>query len=110
MQETKNGRSDTPSSTPLSNFLRKLADEVDQKTLSPEEVTDVTEFYISYLYKQFEANENIGESTRESLGENIETETEDEMEEDCDNELTLENFRKFIFMGWFVYQNLITRN
>lgn len=65
----------------LSPFLRKLADDIDKKKLSPEEMQRIGEFYISWVFYL-----NL-----------------DEQEE----EISDKDFTKFLTMGWYVYKQLL---
>lgn len=63
----------------LAPFLRKLADDLDQKKLSPEELQLVGDFYMSWVL-----NSDSDES-----------------------EISDKEFMKFVTMGWYVYRQIL---
>jgi hypothetical protein len=64
----------------LSTFLRGLADSIDKNKLTESNVQRISEFYMSYLF----LNKVKQRSEKE--------------------------FQKFLFLGWYVYKNLLNKS
>lgn len=64
----------------LSTFLRVLADSIDKNKLSKSNLQKISEFYMSYLF----LNKVKKSSEKE--------------------------FQKFLFLGWYVYKNLLNKS
>ena len=62
-------------------FLRKLADSIENKTLSDEQIFKVGEFFMSFLFHQELLKGAMNEDDRE--------------------------FFKFLTLGWWVYKNVL---
>lgn len=63
----------------LQTFLRKLADDIEQKTLTEKQLQTVGEFYISYINPENPEN-------------NLE-----------------KDWKKYLTMGWYVYECLLKK-
>lgn len=70
----------------LVDFYRRLADQLEAGTLSAPQLKKAGEFYISYLFDRDKQNDSI---------------------ESTDDEITLEDFKNFVCMGWYVYSNVL---
>lgn len=65
----------------ISNFLRSLANDIDNDRLSTEKLFEITQFYISYQC-----------DTEKNNYSNIET-----------TDFSDEDFLKFLMLGWYIY-------
>ena len=77
----------------LPEFLRELAHNIENNKLNSSQLQSVGEFYVSYLF-----NEDT-----EVQVENNEVEDEDEDEE----EMSDKDFKKFLALGWYIYNKII---
>lgn len=62
----------------LSNFLRKLADDIEKENLPAEDLQRVGEFYIDWVFKM-----------------------------EKESEVSEKEFLSFFTMGWYVYKQLL---
>ena len=74
--------------TKLSNFFLQLSKDVEDDKLSDTKMKLLQEFYMSYMFKN-----------------QYETDLESENPKETD-EMTDEDFKKFLTMGWYVYSCL----
>jgi len=65
----------------LSPFLRKLADDIDNKKLSTEKIQQIGEFYMSWLFNT-EADKKH-------------------------SEISVEESLKFLTLGWYIYKQIL---
>ena len=70
--------------TGMVSFLRDLTHSVESGKITPNQLKRVGEFYMSYQFC-----ENI--------------------DEDNDEKFSGQEFLKFIFLGWYVYRNILNR-
>lgn len=74
------------------NFLRELADSIENKKLDIEQTIQVSEFYMSYKFSN--RNEDNSEDNVMDT-DNVNKEVKDE------------DFLKFIILGWYIYTFII---
>jgi len=94
MNENNDEESDPGAYCRLAGFLRSLADRIDQKTLTQEQLQRVGEFFMSYQFQEqaIKDDENMGE----------------EGDEESQGEVTREDLIKFLSIGWYVYCILLS--
>ena len=66
-------------------FLRNLADSIDNKTILPQQMQKIGEFYMSYLFQE----QAIKDNNEDSSGQL--------------SEYTHEDIVKFVILGWYIY-------
>ena len=66
----------------LANFLRELADSLEQNKLHPEQVQKIGEFYMFYKFM-------------------------DTIDTEPNGEISNKEFMKFITLGWYVYKMIL---
>jgi hypothetical protein len=66
-------------------FLRELADSIEQKQLSPNQLKSIGEFFMVYKFQEQAVSDNH-------------TETEEQLPDFSKEELV-----KFVVMGWYIY-------
>ena len=69
----------------LSSFLRSLANSIERKQLEPEQLGRIGEFFMSYKFQEHASNED----------------------ENGDDEISHDEFLKFLFFGYYVYRVIL---
>ena len=85
----------------LTGFLRSLADEIDAKTLTEEQLQRIGEFFMAYQFQEQAFKDYTG-SPPETGGEGG-RERRERREETMNREITKEDLIKFLSVGWYVY-------
>lgn len=74
----------------LPQFLRDLANEIENEQLNNSQLQSIGEFYVSYLF-----NEDTNNQDHDVLKED---------EEDISDK----DFKKFLALGWYVYNKIVS--
>ena len=74
----------------LPEFLRQLADNIENNKLDSSQLQSVGEFYVSYLFNE--------DTTTQDTNNTIENRDE----EMCDKD-----FKKFLAFGWYIYNKIV---
>lgn len=82
----------------LAQFFRDLADNVESKNISPEQLRLSGEFFMSYKFHQVRNG-----TTTDEDNEDNEDNTVGEGIEDCDGT----DIVKFITLGWYIYKFIL---
>jgi hypothetical protein len=73
----------------LPQFLRDLANEIENEQLNSSQVQSIGEFYVSYLF-------------------NEDTDNQDQDVSKQDEDISDKDFKKFLALGWYVYNKIVT--
>tara|TARA_Y100000389_G_C17341054_1_gene453356 strand:- start:288 stop:554 length:267 start_codon:yes stop_codon:yes gene_type:complete len=82
---------DNDSTEKLIPFLRNLADGIENKTIAPQQLQSIGEFFMSYQF-------------REQAIKDSDTSIEEE------TQFNKEEIIKFVSLGWYVYQVLLKKD